>query len=478
MKKAILAILCTSAIALSLASCGIVNKFLCKHIDADGDSLCDNCGEAYTEGVVYELLYDETCYIVTGYTGTATDVKIAPRYNGKPVKVIGDWAFEDCTGLTSVTIPNSVTSIGGYAFSGCTGLASLTIGNGVTSIGNYAFLGCTDLTSVTIPDSVTRIAECAFSGCTGLASLTIGNGVTSIGNWAFSGCTGLTSITIPDSVMYIGGGVFAGCTGLASITVDADNPAYKSVDGNLYTKDEKNLVQYARGNTAIEFTIPDGVTRIGYQAFSGCTGLTSVIIPDGVTRIDGYAFYNCAGLTSATIPDSVMEIGEYAFFGCIGFESVTIPDSVTYVGDRAFAECDGLKSVTIGSGVKSIGVDAFLCSGIMSITVDADNPAYKSVDGNLYTKDGKTLIWCTEGKSASTFVIPDGVTSIGDYAFYYCTSLTSVTIPDSVESIGDFAFNSCYSLTDIYYTGSEAQWTEIDGVSVQIPSGATVHYNY
>ena len=131
------------------------------------------------------------CPYYTSYLPNITSVEFE---EGSVCENIGDYAFYNCTGLTSVIIPSSVTTIGSYAFSDCNGLASLTIGNGVTSIGSYAFYSCNNLTSVTIPSSVTTIGSCAFSGCTGLTNVTIGNGVTNIGSYAFSGCTGLTSI--------------------------------------------------------------------------------------------------------------------------------------------------------------------------------------------------------------------------------------------------------------------------------------------
>ena len=197
------------------------------------------------------------------YTG---DVNIPPTvsYNGTtyPVTEIGDHAFSNCTGLTSVTIPNSVTTIGEYAFSNCTGLTSVTIPNSVTSIGYWAFERCSGLTSVTIGNSVTEIGGNAFIDCTGLTSVIIGNSVTTIGGSAFNGCSGLTSVTIPNSVTEIGIYAFAGCTGLTSVT------------------------------------IPSSVTSIGDHAFSNCTGLTSVTIGNSVTSIGSWAFNNCTGLTN------------------------------------------------------------------------------------------------------------------------------------------------------------------------------------
>ena len=237
---------------------------------------------------------------LTDYGKELTTLNIPSQIDGNVITSIGDFAFRDCTGLTSVTIPDGVTSIGDSVFSGCTGLTSVTIPNGVTSIGDYAFEGCINLASVTIPDGVTSIGNSAFSGCTGLTSVTIPNGVTSIDSWAFYGCTGLTSVTIPDSVTSIGMSAFDSCTGLTSVT------------------------------------IPDSVTNISGQAFSGCTGLTSVTIPDSVTSIGMSAFRDCTGLTSVTIPNSVTSIGSYAFYGCTGLTSVTIPRSVKNIGDHAF----------------------------------------------------------------------------------------------------------------------------------------------
>ena len=285
------------------------------------------------------------------------------------VTSIRDGAFYECTGLTSIEIPNSVTSIGYQAFCGCTGLTSITIGNRVTSIGELAFWDCPGLTSVTIPNSVITIGPGAFLECTGLTSITIGNRVTSIGESAFSRCESLTEITIPNSVTSIGGYAFSGCTGLKEVHIN-DIAAWCGID---FKDANSNPLRYAHnlylnGELVTELVIPDGVDEIK-RAFRGCTSLTSVEIPNSVTSIGGGAFYDCTGLTSITIPNSVRSIGEYAFYGCIGLTSITIPNRVRSIGGRALSNCTGLTSVEIPNGVTSIGDGAFYdCTGLTSIT--------------------------------------------------------------------------------------------------------------
>ena len=259
---------------------------------------------------------------------------------------LGDFAFEGCSGLTSLTIPSGVTEIGFGAFDGCKGLTSLTIPSSVTKIGRFAFDGCSGLTSLTIPSSVTSIDWGAFRGCSGLTSLTIPSGVTSIGGGTFEGCSGLTSLTIPSSVTSIGRFAFYGCSGLTSLT------------------------------------IPSGVTSISGWAFSGCSGLTSLTIPSSVTKIGESAFQGCSGLTSLTIPSSVTSIGKNAFQGCSGLTSLSLPSSVTWIGLEAFSGCSGLTSIYVYTKkLPELGPDVFTGCNAQNCTVYVPTgtvDAYKS----------------------------------------------------------------------------------------------------
>jgi hypothetical protein len=253
-----------------------------------------------------------TITILDGFYGQTWSANLSTVSNiPSSVTSIGDYAFNSCTSLSSITIPNSVTSIGDGAFQLCTSLTSITIPNSVTSIGNYAFNSCTSLSSITIPSSVTSIGNYVFYSCTSLSSITIPSSVTSIGDYAFQNCSSLSSITIPNSVTSIGVSAFYDCTSLSSIT------------------------------------IPNSVISIGNYAFQNCFSLSSITIPSSVTSIGIYVFYSCTSLSSITIPSSVTSIGDYAFNNCSSLSSITIPNSVTSIGDGAFQSIPNLSSTIV-----------------------------------------------------------------------------------------------------------------------------------
>ena len=296
--------------------------------------------------------------VVSSYTFDTTGEHVV-KYTLADPTTIGQSAFETCTGLTNITIPNSVSSIG-----------------------NYAFFNCSGLTTITIPNSVTSIGESAFQFCSYLTNITIPNGVTSIDNQAFFYCTSITSITIPDSVTTIGYRPFQGCTSLMNIKVDSGNSVYDSRNNcNAIIETATNTLIQGCQNTVI----PNSVTTIGNGAFCDFTNLTSI------GGIDSGA--------SIEIPDSVTSITQMAFFGCTGLTSVEIPNSVTTIGNQTFSNCRGLTSIVIGAGITSLGDNIFFgCMKLESIT---------SLATTAPTASTQTF---NEMKSSGTLYVPIGST--------------------------------------------------------------------
>ena len=319
------------------------------------------------------------------YTGDVI-IPSTVSYNSVEYSVtsIGDAAFIHCETLTSVTIPNSVTTIGGGAFDSCEALTSVTIPNSVNTIGVSAFSHCYALTSVTIPNSITTIEDWTFLSCSALNSVVIPNSVTSIGQSAFWDCSALTSVTIPNSVITIGAETFSGCDNLENINVEAGNHHYSSENGVLYNSDKTVLICCPAAKTTVE--IPNSVTSIDVQTFSGCESLETINIEDGneyyssengvLFNKDKTVLVRCPRAKSKyVIPNSVITIGESAFDRCNALTSIIIPHSVTSIGEGAFYYCRDLSFVTISSSVTSIGESAFrLCINIKNIYYLSENP--------------------------------------------------------------------------------------------------------
>ena len=311
------------------------------------------------------------------------DVTIPSELDGHSVINMGDYAFQNCSGLTGITMPSSITSIAYGLFRGCSALKNITIQGQITIIGGSAFYNCSSLTGITIPSSVTSIGESAFYNCSSLTNITIPNKVTGIGMNTFWGCSKLANVIIGDGVTYISNWAFIDCSELKSIN------------------------------------LPKSLERISTSAFAGCKNLTNIEIPENVESIGNYVFSGCSSLSNVEIPNSVTSIGDYAFSECSNLSSIKIPNSVTSIGSEVFRDCSSLTSIDIPSSVTSIGNSAFAgCSSLTSIEIPEG-----------VTSIGEYAFY--NCRSLTSIEIPNSVTSIGEKAFNECKNLLFICEKDS-----------------------------------------------
>ena len=403
----------------------------------DGELECLSANFIYEDDVLFNKDKSE----IISFRNQEIESYIIPD----SVTSIGDGAFGCCSSLSSLVIPDSVVNIKGNPFYFWKGkleclsasfiyednvlfnmdksklisyrnqeAKSFIIPNGVISIEKYAFSDCSSLISISVPKSVTSIGDGAFDGCSSLSSIAISDSVTSISAWTFDGCKSLRSLVIPDSVASIGNEAFRGCSSLCSLV------------------------------------IPDSVTSIGDGAFDGCSSLRSLVVSDSVTSIGDGAFDGCKSLRSLVISDSVTSIGDGAFGSCSSLRSLVIPDSVTSIGDGAFSSCSSLRSLVIPDSVVNIKGNPFC---YWKGKLECLSASFIYEDNVLFNMDKSKLI-SYRNQEAKSFIIPDGVKSIGKCAFVDCYSLVSISIPNSVTNIGDGAFDGCSSLSNLVIPNS------------------------
>ena len=383
------------------------------------------------------------------------------------IKNLNELSFSS-SGLTSITIPASVTSVGENCFAGCVDLASVTFENPSTSLDRAAFSGCTALTTVDLPANLTSLSESLFSG-SGLTSITIPSSVTEIQRQCFDG-TGLTSVVIPASVTKVSFYAFAGCRSLSSVTFE--NPS---------TSFDNGVFQNCTALTTI--ALPANITGIPDNMFQS-SGLTSITIPSGVKVIGGDAFSGCGALTNVVLSQSLLDIHGMAFSGCSQLTTIDLPANLLQIHMSAFGET-GLQSVTIPASVSYVDKRAFYGPSFVAYEVEAGSPHYSAYDGVLYTADTTELINIPFAK-AGTLTTPTaykvmldnalnnrdsltelyllGVEEIADRAIVYCENIQRIHFTDALDTFALGSIVECPKLQSIDVPETNQHYTSIDGV--------------
>ena len=410
--------------------------------------------------------------------------RIPSDYEGMTINSIEDRAFSGCYGLLGIVIPSTITRIGECIFDSCYNLSGIIVEEGnnnyitkdgvlfskdetsiiqyppkmqsenveyeipgtVTTIGGGAFFN-SSLTSITIPASVKIIGDKAFMHSS-ISEITLPDSLITIGDEAFAQCENLTQIEIPASVEEIGLNAFY--LSLKEINVSERNRNYTSIDGVLFSKDMKKLINYPTGKSGSEYTVPDSVTSLEADSFFSCDSLEKVIIPDSVTQIGDCAFYDCENLKEVTVPKTLKSLGTRVFENCEKLTSIIIPETVTKIEERAFFNCAEITSIYIPASVSSIGNNAFgKCSKLERITVSVFNKHFTTKDGVLFDKSMSRLICYPQGKEGSSYTIPNNVTTLEPYAFN-SSMLNTIILPNNLTSIREGALSYTKGLTELY----------------------------
>ena len=400
--------------------------------DSEGNLTITGCDQGFTPPADYTLVIpdkiDDSPVVAIANSAFFQKSNFTSLYIGKNVKTIGNEAFRQAKGITSVTFADDcvVESFGNSAFRGCDELASFTMPNTVKTIGEMCFQADPKLASVTLSNQLTALAPNSFNGCTVLDGVTIPASVTNIGNNAFTGCTGLTSIAIPKTVTSMGTYVFSGCTALATASFADDTPLTAIPVGTF------------DGCSALSaFTIPATISTVGTFAFRNTTTLTAISFPATVKTLDQQAFYR-SGLTSVTLPATITSMGSGVFQES-KVETVTV--NCATLGVQAFLNCTSLESLTLSNGVATIGAQAFQgCTKLPSVAI----PASVTSMGNS-SFNGCTLL------ETVTFANGINLATIPAACFYECRALESISIPASVTKIDNEAFRRCSAMTDVAF---------------------------
>ena len=423
-------------IALCLCVC-LLTLGLCGRMEAAEVVASGTCGESLTWSL------DGDGVLTIRGTGEMADYQpwAGNRWKIESVVVepgvtsIGE--FYDCSALTSITLPNSVTEIGWYAFRGCSALTSIVLPANITSIGQSAFSGCSSLVRITLPARLREISDNTFTDCSSLQTITIPQGVTSISGRAFSGCSSLTNVTIPDSVTSIGDYVFQSCSSLQQITLP---DSLTSLGWSVFS----------HCSSLERIVIPARVTGIPIATFCGCTNLKSVTLPDDIDWIGEDAFRDCVNLEQITLPDGLWEINNSVFQGCSSLMEIRIPDKLGKIGKSAFQGCSSLKSIELPDSVTSIGASAFQdCSSLQRVTLSR----------SLWEIGESAFEGCGQ---LQRIVIPEQVTSIGAYAFYNCKALKAAGFAGDAPELGTRAF---------WMDGEDAAVSAIPGLALSYIAG-------